>query len=60
MMQPLIAPLYEGRSAHEVLGAFTAQSDRRTLEIVKDYWTRALGGGSGWTIRDATAGVQQR
>ena len=29
--------------------AFTAQSDRRTLEIVKDYWTRALGGGSGWT-----------
>jgi MoCo/4Fe-4S cofactor protein with predicted Tat translocation signal len=51
IMQPLIAPLYEGRSAHELLGAFTAQSDRRGYQIVKDYWTRAFGGGSGWSIR---------
>jgi MoCo/4Fe-4S cofactor protein with predicted Tat translocation signal len=54
LMQPLIAPLYEGRSAHELLGTFTSQSGRRTLEIVKDYWTRSLGGASGWTIRDAS------
>jgi molybdopterin-containing oxidoreductase family iron-sulfur binding subunit len=52
-MQPLIAPLYEARSAHEVIGTFTAQPGRRTMEIVKDYWTRAFGGQSGWTIRDA-------
>jgi molybdopterin-containing oxidoreductase family iron-sulfur binding subunit len=52
--QPLIAPLYEGRSAHEVLATFTAQSDRRTLDIVKDYWSRAHGGGvGGWTLRRA-------
>ncbi len=51
LMQPLIAPLYDGRSAHEVLGAFTAQPDRRGYQIVKDYWTRAFGGGTGWTIR---------
>ena len=43
LMQPLIAPLYDGRSAHEVLGAFTAQPDRRGYQIVKDYWTRAFG-----------------
>jgi MoCo/4Fe-4S cofactor protein with predicted Tat translocation signal len=53
IIQPLIAPLYDGRSAHEVLGVFTAQPDRRTLAIVKDYWTRAFAGGSGWTIRTA-------
>jgi molybdopterin-containing oxidoreductase family iron-sulfur binding subunit len=53
LMQPLIAPLYEGRSAYELLGAFTAQPDRRTQDIVKDYWTRAFRGQGGWTIRDA-------
>ena len=53
LMQPLIAPLYEGRSAHEVLGVFTPQPDRRGSQIVKDYWTRAFGGASGWTIRGA-------
>ncbi|MCA1650952.1 MAG: TAT-variant-translocated molybdopterin oxidoreductase, partial [Acidobacteria bacterium] len=55
LMQPLIAPLYEGaRSAHELLGVFTPQSDRRGVEIVKDYWTRAFAGQGGWTIRSAT------
>jgi MoCo/4Fe-4S cofactor protein with predicted Tat translocation signal len=53
VIQPLIAPLYDGRSAHELLGAFTARPDRRTHEIVKDYWTRAFAGGSGWTFRDS-------
>jgi molybdopterin-containing oxidoreductase family iron-sulfur binding subunit len=53
IIQPLIAPLYEGRSAYELLGAFTTQPDRRGYQIVKDYWTRAFGGGTGWTIRSA-------
>ena len=54
LMQPLIAPLYDGHSLYEVLGAFTSQPDRRTLDIVKDYWSRAHGGGTGsWTLRDA-------
>ena len=53
IMQPLIAPLYEGRSEHELLSAFTSQPGRRTSEIVKDYWTRAFSGQGGWTIRDA-------
>jgi molybdopterin-containing oxidoreductase family iron-sulfur binding subunit len=54
LTQPLIAPLYEGRSVHELLGAFTARPDRRGLDIVKDYWTRAHAARvGGWTLRDA-------
>ena len=52
--QPLIAPLYEALSLHEVVGAFTDRPSRRALEIVKDYWSRAHGAGTGgWTLRDA-------
>ncbi len=50
IMQPLIAPLYDGRSEHEVLGAFTSQPGRRAMEVVKDYWTRAFSSESGWTF----------
>ncbi len=50
LIQPLIAPLYEGRTAAEVLATFTSQPDRRAYAIVKDYWTRAFAGGP-WTIR---------
>ena len=53
IIQPLIAPLYEGRSASEVLGVFTSQPDRRGYQVVKDYWARAFSGGAGWTIRDS-------
>ncbi len=48
--QPLIAPLYEGRSLHEVLAQFTTQADRRALQIVKEYWTKAFSSGTTWTI----------
>src|SRR5918993_5654456 len=51
LMQPLIAPMYEGRSAHEMLALFTAQADRRGAAIVKDYWTRAYSAGGQWTIK---------
>jgi MoCo/4Fe-4S cofactor protein with predicted Tat translocation signal len=52
IIQPLIAPLYEGRSASEVLVTFSAQADRRGYAIVKDYWTKAFAGGA-WTVQDA-------
>ena len=51
LMQPLIAPMYEGRSAHEMLALFTTQADRRGAAIVKDYWTRAYSAGAQWTIK---------
>jgi molybdopterin-containing oxidoreductase family iron-sulfur binding subunit len=53
LMQPLIAPLYDSHSAYEIIGALTSQPGRPTLEIVKDYWTRAFSGAGGWTIRNA-------
>ena len=53
LMQPLIAPLYDSHSAHEVLTTLTSQPTRKTFDIVKDYWTRAFGGSTGWTVRDA-------
>jgi MoCo/4Fe-4S cofactor protein with predicted Tat translocation signal len=52
VMQPLIAPLYEGRSAHEVVAVLAGQSGRTPIEIVRDYWTRAFAGQGGWTFRD--------
>jgi MoCo/4Fe-4S cofactor protein with predicted Tat translocation signal len=53
IMQPLIEPLYDGHSAYEILAALTAEPRRKALDIVKDYWTRAFGGATGWTIRNA-------
>jgi molybdopterin-containing oxidoreductase family iron-sulfur binding subunit len=39
IMQPLIAPLYAGKSAHEVLTMLTGQPERTSYEIVKSYWS---------------------
>ena len=40
IQQPLIAPLYKGRSAHELLALLLGQPDLSPLEIVRDYWKR--------------------
>jgi Fe-S-cluster-containing dehydrogenase component len=52
LTQPLIEPLYEGRSAHEFLSVFTAQPDRPGRSIVMDFWTRTYASGEGgWRFR---------
>jgi molybdopterin-containing oxidoreductase family iron-sulfur binding subunit len=38
IMQPLIMPLYNGKSAYELLAAFTENPDRRGYDIIRDYW----------------------
>ncbi len=38
IIQPLIAPLYEGKSAHELLAVLSGKSDRSSHDIVRDYW----------------------
>jgi MoCo/4Fe-4S cofactor protein with predicted Tat translocation signal len=38
IIQPLIAPLYGGRSAHELLAAMSDRSDRSAYDIVRDHW----------------------
>jgi MoCo/4Fe-4S cofactor protein with predicted Tat translocation signal len=39
IMQPLISPLYSGKSAHEMLIAFTETPEKSSYEIVRDYWS---------------------
>ena len=38
LMQPLIEPLYGGKSAHEVMAQFTDTPGATSYEIVRDYW----------------------
>ena len=54
VMQPLIAPLYEGRTIQEVLATFIdAQNGKSAHDLVKEYWTRANTGlVAGMTITD--------
>src|SRR5262249_30500531 len=43
IVQPLIAPLWGGRSAHEVLAAFTGEAGKSGHDLVQEHWKRALG-----------------
>ncbi|MBI4444938.1 MAG: TAT-variant-translocated molybdopterin oxidoreductase [Acidobacteria bacterium] len=38
IMQPLIAPLYGGKSSYELLSAVLGQADRSGHKIIQDYW----------------------
>ena len=38
IVQPLIAPLYGGRSAHEVMSAFSEGGARSSYDIVRSFW----------------------
>ena len=38
VLQPLIAPLYNGKTAHEVLVALSGEPPRSGYDIVHDYW----------------------
>ena len=38
IVQPLIQPLYDGKTAHELLAIFSDQYDRRPYDIVRGFW----------------------
>ena len=40
IVQPLIAPLYGGKSAHEVLAVFTGASEIAGYDLVRAYWQK--------------------
>jgi MoCo/4Fe-4S cofactor protein with predicted Tat translocation signal len=44
IVQPLIAPLYEGKMTHELLALFSDNYDRKPYDIVRDYWRTQAGG----------------
>ena len=52
IQQPLITPLYNGKSASELLAAFTDNPDRRGYDIVRQYW---LTEGRGALLASASA-----
>jgi molybdopterin-containing oxidoreductase family iron-sulfur binding subunit len=37
--QPLIAPLYEGKTAYEVLALFSDNYDQKPYDLVRNYWS---------------------
>jgi len=43
IVQPLIAPLYNGRSPHEVLGALLGGLDASPYDVVRSYWSAKAG-----------------
>jgi molybdopterin-containing oxidoreductase family iron-sulfur binding subunit len=40
IIQPLIAPLYSGKTAHEVVAAFSKQAGESSYDLVRAYWKR--------------------
>jgi molybdopterin-containing oxidoreductase family iron-sulfur binding subunit len=38
IIQPLITPLYTGRTAHELLAAFSESPERAGREIIREHW----------------------
>jgi MoCo/4Fe-4S cofactor protein with predicted Tat translocation signal len=43
IVQPLIAPLYGGKNAHEMLAAVSALPQRSSYDLVRDYWRTRSG-----------------
>jgi molybdopterin-containing oxidoreductase family iron-sulfur binding subunit len=43
IVQPLIAPLYNGKSAHEVVAALSDRGERPGYELVREYWAGVTG-----------------
>ncbi|MDQ1729170.1 MAG: hypothetical protein QOD33_1295 [Pyrinomonadaceae bacterium] len=41
IVQPLIEPLYQSKSAHELLAVFTPQYDKKPYDILRDFWRGA-------------------
>jgi Fe-S-cluster-containing dehydrogenase component len=43
LQQPCIEPLYDGKSAHQVLAALSGDATANARDLVLAHWTRALG-----------------
>jgi molybdopterin-containing oxidoreductase family iron-sulfur binding subunit len=49
IMQPLIAPLYDGRSAHEILAALLGDEGRDPQALVRRQWRSTLPSDADWS-----------
>ncbi len=50
MIQPLVQPLYDGKSAHEIVQLFAKENfEKKEIDIIKDYWkTNGLADEKAW------------
>ncbi len=59
IMQPLIQPLYGGRSAHEVLVTLSLLPDRKVYDVIREFWaSQQKGDFQAWwnkTVHDGVA-----
>ncbi len=64
IVQPLIEPLYGGKSLHEVLGVLSTKPTRAGMEIVKEHWAAQFGvdADSAWrrALHDGFVGASAR
>ncbi len=44
IVQPLIAPLYDGKSAYELVGVLAGQAESRGYDLVRAYWQKQYNG----------------
>lgn len=59
IMQPLIEPLYDGKSAYELLAVFSDQYDRKPYDLVKSFWQAQRTGGSNQAQATEPASTQR-
>jgi molybdopterin-containing oxidoreductase family iron-sulfur binding subunit len=57
IIQPLIAPLYVGHTAHEMLAVFSNQFDRKGYDILRDFWQGQMTGGGAANARSSAAAL---
>ena len=43
IVQPVIAPLYQGKSSHEVIAALSDRPERPAYDLVREYWAKQSG-----------------
>jgi molybdopterin-containing oxidoreductase family iron-sulfur binding subunit len=48
IQQPVIQPLYNGKTAAELVAALTGYKDQRSYDIVRNYWLTQLGDEKAW------------
>jgi MoCo/4Fe-4S cofactor protein with predicted Tat translocation signal len=56
LMQPLIAPIYDGHAAIELFASMNGQGGQPVLDLIKGYWTSVYNGTTtdSWVLRDRT------
>lgn len=61
IVQPLIAPLYEGKSSHEVVQLFAREDfDKKDYDIVKAFWQRQGFAGAAKSVAASGAAANTR